>query len=732
MLTFSRTGCHIARLVCFGLACLSFALKPAAAETRALLVGVSEYDNDIGLADLRGPKNDVVLLNTVLRERGVTDIIVLADGVDGAKAPTRSAIMDALEGLKTRSVNGDLVIVHLSGHGTRQIDRSGDEADGYDEIFLPSDVARAENGQIPNAIIDEEIGTIVHALRRNGVDVWTIMDFCHAGTGLRSGSTHSASRFADPQALGLNVSPAPVMSDASPREFAPSDDETNLPGGLIAFYAARASEVAREVDFGRETGGEEGWYGLFTSKIAARLQSSSGITYGQLFQGVLDDMRTGHVPGGSQLQTPQREGTLSDALVLGGSATLGVQQFAVDFDEVAAGRVHGLEVGTVLGLVADATAAKDEIIGYAQVEDARPATAFVRPVSDQCIPDQNQLCVLTGTMPEGAKYARIVAVSNSFTLRLSPVLQIADGQKVAAADSPLVRAYEDAIAGLASGGMLIELSQDNYAVQAGLHEDRLWFGPEIALGDTPIGLSWSAYDGELEPLLERIAAAERFAATMNTIAASASILSPTPIEAVLEVEQSEPGMLTSETGQMAPRRECQRIEQRQAYGAAIAVEPGQGVKQCDRLRVVARGEVPDNYDVNRIYIDAHYCMTAQHRPVDGIVNAIPVGGSLLACSDCPGGYSAGMERMFVLVSKARANAEQLNLSSFVDNCVELTATRGAGATALNDLLTTFGKPPGTRGSMGGMAPQDVWVKRFDWTVLPREIALAPYQAAQRQ
>ena len=143
---------------------VAFALGPRApcnaAEIRALLIGVSVYDESIGLASLRGPANDVRLWQQTLAGRGVSDIRILADGVDGGAIPTRAAVLAAFADLARSSSAGDLAIITLSGHGTRQPDTNGDEADGLDELFLPADTARAQPGAnaIPNAILDDDIG----------------------------------------------------------------------------------------------------------------------------------------------------------------------------------------------------------------------------------------------------------------------------------------------------------------------------------------------------------------------------------------------------------------------------------------------------------------------------------------------------------------------------------------------------------------------------------------------
>ena len=135
-----------------------------------LLIGVSDYDQAAGLDDLKGPAKDVRLLARLLSGRGLTDITMLADGVAGAKRPTYAAIMAALAEQAEIAQSGDFVYIHLSGHGSRQADQNGEETDGLDEVFLPADVRRAEAGGniIPNALVDDDIGAAVRAIRMRG------------------------------------------------------------------------------------------------------------------------------------------------------------------------------------------------------------------------------------------------------------------------------------------------------------------------------------------------------------------------------------------------------------------------------------------------------------------------------------------------------------------------------------------------------------------------------------
>ncbi|MEO0911013.1 MAG: caspase family protein, partial [Pseudomonadota bacterium] len=339
------------------------------AKTTALLIGVSDYDETIGLADLRGPVNDVKLMRDALQSRGVTDIRILADGIEGSARPTRNEIMSALAKLANEAADGDLYIIHMSGHGTRQPDDNDDEADGYDELFLPADVTRAEPGarQIPNAIVDEELGNAIDLIRKTGADVWFIMDACHSGTGLRAGGLNTADRYIDPSVLGISGVTSSNAGKNDDKLIVDRQKPDNLQGKLIAFYSAQADELAREVDFSSVDSSDtaptnpdqNNWFGLFTAKLANRILSAGSISYRQLFQGIMADMNSTNVPGAARLQTPHWEGDLIDAVVLGGSDTVDVRQYQVDFDMLSAGAVHGIEIGTILELAAaSATSSK--------------------------------------------------------------------------------------------------------------------------------------------------------------------------------------------------------------------------------------------------------------------------------------------------------------------------------------------------------------------------------------
>ena len=87
----------------------------------------------------------------------------------------------------------------------------------------------------------------------------------------------SVAGYVDPALLGISVTPARQSETSIIDENGPEPA-----GGFLAFYAAQATEVAREVNLSTspETAA---WYGLFTAKLAARLESSEGLSFRQLF-----------------------------------------------------------------------------------------------------------------------------------------------------------------------------------------------------------------------------------------------------------------------------------------------------------------------------------------------------------------------------------------------------------------------------------------------------------------
>lgn len=702
---------------------------PAIAEMRALLIGVSDYNDSAQISDLRGPANDVRLMRDVLSARGAEDIVIVADGVDGGQLPTLAGIHDGFAEMTARAQPGDLVYVHLSGHGTRQADLEADETDGLDEVFLPADVRAAENGAqtIPNALTDDQIGLLIAGIRAKGADVWLVMDSCHSGSGMRSGGL-TAERQVDPSVFNINLRSAP----AQPATATPKPDPVILDenaGGYLAFYATRANDVAREGDLSQGDGDPE-WYGLFSAALAARLDSGQTLTYRQLFQAVLSDLNHNNTLGASVVQTPLWEGDLIDAPVFGGRDTSQVPRYLMDFDEVKAGLVHGVQTGTLLALVPDVSAQTEDILGYAQVEEAKARSSFVRLVDASCIPQAEALCPSVGPMPGNARFAQVELHPTDRRILFSPVLDFETGAPLPR-DTDLSGTFEAALAAQSLAlGIAADISPASYDVQVVMRNDALWFGPVTAIGTAPVGFHIDLPLRErttLPSALSRILRAEHLAKTLDLLDGNAAVSAAQPVSLDIEVFPSDVSSLTAPDAPIDVAAECGPVGQAAINAlntdAFAHMETTRDLKQCDVLRFRAKGEKDGQRDVNRIHIDAQYCVHVDYELVEGDREARDVGALMQMCSDCPQDvYSAGHERLYFLVSELEENGEALNLQGLVETCNG--ATRDARGAALRSMLQDLSQTGATRGGMGLLGAStaqqpSVWVQSYRWRVMPR-------------
>jgi hypothetical protein len=145
----------------------------------ALLIGIDDY---IHVRDLRGAVNDVERVKTVLTGRfgfEPDNVTVLRN----AQA-TRAGMLAAFETLISQAQTNDVVFVHYSGHGSRRLDDSNDEEDGWDETIVPHD--SREPGIFD--ITDDEMNGIMTRLTAKTRNVTLILDSCHSGSATRGGS----------------------------------------------------------------------------------------------------------------------------------------------------------------------------------------------------------------------------------------------------------------------------------------------------------------------------------------------------------------------------------------------------------------------------------------------------------------------------------------------------------------------------------------------------------------
>jgi hypothetical protein len=134
----------------------------------ALLVGI----NYIGTQnELNGCINDTESLKIKLKELKFNNINILTDNTP--LKPTKDNILSQLQKLLVESNEGDILFFAYSGHGSSTIDRSGDEADGLDELLVPCDL---------NPISDDLLKYVIKKYIKKNVILYALFDCCHSGT----------------------------------------------------------------------------------------------------------------------------------------------------------------------------------------------------------------------------------------------------------------------------------------------------------------------------------------------------------------------------------------------------------------------------------------------------------------------------------------------------------------------------------------------------------------------
>lgn len=167
---------------------LFLATLPALGQQKyALLIGIGQYPESSGWSVIHGD-NDVSIVKTRLLKEGFNEdnISVLMNS-----SATKGSIMSALEELRRRADQGDVVYIHFSGHGQQVTDLDGDESDHYDEAWIPYNARKKYEAGIyegENHILDDELNLYLNGLRSKvGArgKIVLVADACHSGSGSR-------------------------------------------------------------------------------------------------------------------------------------------------------------------------------------------------------------------------------------------------------------------------------------------------------------------------------------------------------------------------------------------------------------------------------------------------------------------------------------------------------------------------------------------------------------------
>jgi metacaspase-1 len=143
---------------------------------RALLIGINTFRSIPGL---RGCENDAIGMRHLLVEKVHFDssgirMLINADA-------TGANVRQHLVWLASDVQPGDRRFLHVSSHGSCRVDRSGDEADGRDELVCLYDM---DFGDAHTFLLDDYLARYTGDFSPEA-SLTIVLDCCHSGTGTR-------------------------------------------------------------------------------------------------------------------------------------------------------------------------------------------------------------------------------------------------------------------------------------------------------------------------------------------------------------------------------------------------------------------------------------------------------------------------------------------------------------------------------------------------------------------
>lgn len=219
-----------------------FSIGNSDAKNRALLIGISEYSPQYQWNSISGA-NDIDLIKSVLKDFSIKELL--------NKNATYTNITKELERLIAQSNPNDVVYIHFSGHGQPVEDYDGDEADGWDEAFVPYDagdkyIAGVYEGD--KHLVDDTLNGFLERLRAklgpNGF-LYVIIDACHAGEEYR-GEEDDEEAPSRGSIVGISKNDKHFMAKLNNVKHYPITPE-NTKSNIVMMEACRSYQVNREI-----------------------------------------------------------------------------------------------------------------------------------------------------------------------------------------------------------------------------------------------------------------------------------------------------------------------------------------------------------------------------------------------------------------------------------------------------------------------------------------------------
>ncbi|MEZ5666720.1 MAG: caspase family protein [Alphaproteobacteria bacterium] len=697
---------------CAGLAAgLAAAPAAEAAQRYALLVGVTDYPALDERMWLHGPANDVALMEQVLLQQGFTPdaITVLSQGETSEGEPTRAAILGAIDGLIDTVAPGDFVYLHFGGHGSQQpAAADAGELDGFDEIFLPSDVGPwdGRQGTVTNAIVDDELQPRIAALREAGAFVFAVFDSCHSGTMLRAVNAGEMDRRLDPSLLGIPQDAIAAAQAAAVHtrggaaavesildgETARGGGDASL-GGYVAFYAAQTTETTPELrlpagDPNRQT------YGLFSYTLASVFAAHPGITYRQAAQQVLVD----YVADNRNAPTPlfESDGVSLDAVLLSGTPADEVRQWPVAEDRggwrIPAGRLNQLDQGAVLAVYPDALAGPDDApLGYVEVDSAQIVHSIVLPVAYGDLPAMDEI-------PEGA-FARLVDAHYSVALAVALPEQPAEADPT---DAPAWAVLDRLIdEGLDQVAITWVPGTESADLRLHIADGRLWLLPPsgemsaasayLTIPEDGNAIAFAEFEEDLEDNLRKVA-------RVNALFSLADQLASTAIGRELTVDLS--------------------VQRRDGTVEAFALGDFPALADGDVITFAVTNSSNQVVDLTALFIDSQFGIEPWF-PYQGESNRMNPGETLSSQLEV-NVSTVGVERFLFIAAGVQPGAPRADFSFLAQAGLTTRAlgTSGLSGATIADVLADAGVDVAATRGGGRPAMSLATMSSFSWTVIP--------------
>ncbi|WP_306393163.1 caspase family protein [Telluria beijingensis] len=249
-----------------------------ASERHALLVGVSSPPALPRSAWLDGPRHDVPAMRNALQAQGfaASRIVSLADGVDGAAAPTRDAILARLAHYAKTLQADDVLVIYWSGHGLLMPGRPSLWQTPFgQQVRLLAQDARVDgrNHQLTGTVSSADIGHAIDALAARRVQVVAMFDTCHAAASTRGDAGLAWRGLASPV---LRTSPRAMSVAGRPASGASTSPPASAAGPrerplFIGFFAAESLQRSAEALASDHPGQARG---IFTRALIAGLRDN--------------------------------------------------------------------------------------------------------------------------------------------------------------------------------------------------------------------------------------------------------------------------------------------------------------------------------------------------------------------------------------------------------------------------------------------------------------------------